>query len=253
MEKVIKFNPTKSEIIEKTNLSKQIKKLDINDKEGYKKVHSIQMELRDIKVKIKKTGKALRDQAVKFQKDVIKKEKEILLLVEPEEKRLKMLKDDVNEAKKREERKKDLPFRYELLKKYEATSNDDHLLSLSNDEFLEFVNGKKLEYLEKKEEEERKKKAKEEEQKRIEEAKEEARREAKEEAKKEIIKARNEGYNDGIRQKEIKNIPKNTDKLKQFLKKNGVNEQNKKLFIVKDLGDRFVLYKEVGFLIKNND
>lgn len=73
----------------------------ITSPDGYKECHARRMVLKNARIDIQKAGKEARDDAVKYQKAIIGKEKELVDLIEPEEKRLQELQDAVdNEAKR---------------------------------------------------------------------------------------------------------------------------------------------------------
>lgn len=61
----------------------------IDDRDDYIKVRESRLMLKNKRVEIEKNGKALRENAVKFQRAVIAREKELIDIIEPEELRLK--------------------------------------------------------------------------------------------------------------------------------------------------------------------
>ena len=65
----------------------------ITNTDGYKEAHSARMILKTERIAIEKSGKAARDDAVKFSKAVIAEEARLVSLIEPEEKRLQALQD----------------------------------------------------------------------------------------------------------------------------------------------------------------
>jgi len=54
----------------------------VDDKAGYELVKKARLDLKEKRVLITKTGKAMREQALSFQKAVISKEKELVAIVE---------------------------------------------------------------------------------------------------------------------------------------------------------------------------
>lgn len=100
-------------------------------------VHGARIELRDLRVGITKKGKELRDGAIKFQKDVLGKERELVGIIEPEEERLGQAEDELKLRKEMETRREELPTRRAALESVgdgvEAT--DDELLAMTDDEF----------------------------------------------------------------------------------------------------------------------
>lgn len=83
---------------------------EITSPDGYKECHARRMVLKNTRVEIQKTAKDARDDAVKFQKAIIGKEKELVDLIEPEERRLQELQEAVD---KEAQRKKDEEARIE--------------------------------------------------------------------------------------------------------------------------------------------
>lgn len=82
----------------------------ITSPDGYKECHARRMVLKNTRVEIQKTAKDARDDAVKFQKAIIGKEKELIDLIEPEERRLQELQEAVD---REAQRKKDEEARIE--------------------------------------------------------------------------------------------------------------------------------------------
>lgn len=61
----------------------------LEDRDNYVKVRESRLMLKSKRVEIEKSGKALRENAIKFQRAVIAREKELIDIIEPEEQRLK--------------------------------------------------------------------------------------------------------------------------------------------------------------------
>lgn len=103
-------------------------------------VHDVRIELRDARVNITKQGKELRDGAVKFQKDVITKEKELVAIIEPEEERLQKAEEELKLKAEMETRRAELPSRIAAL----ATVGDElpideaEILAMDDTEFNEY-------------------------------------------------------------------------------------------------------------------
>jgi len=97
----------------------------IEDKEGLKAVRKARLELKDIRVDIAKKSKNLRESAVKFQKAVIAREKELIDLVEPTERYLEAEEDRIEEEKKRireEEEKREFERIQTMMNKLSAVN-----------------------------------------------------------------------------------------------------------------------------------
>jgi len=181
MEKLVKFNPS---IAEATKIADKYKGLTIKgleDKEGYEAVYSGQQELKKLRVDITKFGKKEREEALAYQKEVIRQEKELLAVIVPAEDSLKSEREKIDEEKKQQERLVLLPTRIKMLEEIDVKLLDAEILRMDEKEFSAYLTEKKVEYLEKKEAE---RKIIEEEKRRAEEL-EKAKAEAAEKAKKE--------------------------------------------------------------------
>ena len=126
-----KFNPTVVEIQKIVDEGRQVTITDFSDKLQVKAVHDQRLRLKEIRVVITKQGKAFRQKALDFQKAVIGKEKELVLLVEPEEERLAGLEERADTFTEREKRRELLPKRLERL----AAFNDG--IEISDEEILD--------------------------------------------------------------------------------------------------------------------
>lgn len=74
----------------------------ITNPAGYTQCHAARMRLKAARVELTKEGKEVRDDAVKFQKGVIALEKELVDLIEPEEKRLEAIQTEHDTRVERE-------------------------------------------------------------------------------------------------------------------------------------------------------
>lgn len=146
-----KFNPTKAEITALVDKYKGLTITGIDDKAGYEAVHKARMELKAVRVNITKTGKSMREEALKFQKDVIAKEKDLVEMVEPTERDLEAKQKAIDEEKEKIKRKAILPERKEKLDAIGVNYDDDSILLLDENQFTEYYNRMHTEYLEEKE------------------------------------------------------------------------------------------------------
>ncbi len=83
-------------------LSKQympLKIKGIEDKAGYEKVHDARMKIVSLRVKVTKHGKEMREEAVKYSKDIIAEEKRVIGLMEPIEQHLLQEEKAIDDAK----------------------------------------------------------------------------------------------------------------------------------------------------------
>lgn len=149
--KIEKFNPTKAEVTALVGKYKDLKIEGVEDKKGYMAVDDARKELKKVRVQISKDGKELRAEAVAFQKAVLKKEKELIALVEPTELELTAKQDEIKEEIARLKRVDSLPSRKARIKSIEIEVSDDELLSMDDEAFDAFFNEKHAEYLQEKE------------------------------------------------------------------------------------------------------
>ena len=96
-----KFNITDAAIgaLSQEFMSLTIKGLD--DREGYKQVHDARMVIKKKRVEVTKTGKDLREDALKYQKAILGEEKRILALLAPIEDHLTEEEERIDREKKR--------------------------------------------------------------------------------------------------------------------------------------------------------
>ena len=126
-----KFDPDIAKIQKVIDEGRGITVSDFTNKEQLKMVKDQRLRLKELRVAITKHGKMLREEAVKFSKAVIGKEKELIALVEPEEERLAALEERAEKEKERLARLELLPKRKERL----ATIGDD--LEVSDEQLIE--------------------------------------------------------------------------------------------------------------------
>ena len=137
-----KFDPTTSELNTLVEKSQLVTVTDINDTKQMKVVTAARIELKNARVSITKKGKELRDDANKFAKAVIAKEKELIAILTPEETRLSELEEKVKDQIIMEERTKVLPTRKTQLTNIGdgVEVQDEYLLTLDNDSFNTYYN-----------------------------------------------------------------------------------------------------------------
>lgn len=276
-----KFNPTIADLEAMVAKTKSIQTVDIKDKEQLKMVKENRIELGKARVAIAKYGKALREDAVKFQRDVIAKEKELIGIIEPEEERLVAFEEEAKRLALMEERERKLPERVERLNgvtdavEWEKNS----LLEMDDVQFEAFYNKavadenarkqKEIEKEQKAREAElakREAEVKEEERriaekKHLEEEKEKARLEGERKAKEEAERRERERVEAEERKaREAKEAAERAEREKQeeaerlerdkkfkaFLKENGWTEATRDEFDIRDNGSEVVLFKKLG-------
>ena len=263
-----KFNPTVAEINALVSKYATLEIKSIDDKAGYIAVDTARKELKKVRVEITKTGKAMREEAVAFQKAVIAKEKELVELVEPTEKALEAKQDAIDLEKEKQKRIGLLPERKAKLETIGYEWGNIDLLALDDTQFDTLFNQKNAEYLaekerlmreeqEKLEAEKRKiqeeKEAKEREARRQEEL-DLARKQAAEQAIKDAERKAKEEAEQKIREEEQKIAAEKAEqeklekqkKYQDFLKANGYTEETKGEFYIERSGNNIMLYKKVG-------
>jgi len=270
MNKAAVFNPS---IAEATAIAEKYRGLtikNVDDKEGYKAVYDAQQELKNLRVDITKFGKKEREEALAWQREVLRQEKELLKIITPVEDELKAERERIDEEKKKAERLVLLPSRKKMLEEIGDAMNDDEILALDEKEFSELFNAKKLAYLEAKEAQlnaereklDQEKREAEEAKQRVEElekAKEEAATRAKEDAEKkakdelEQMEKKKQAEIDKIREEqaekerleqekvakeqEEKEKAEKNRRYKAWLKKNGVTNTNVGNFHIERIAD----------------
>lgn len=137
------FNPTKAELARLVETSRKLELPDPFDVEQLVKIGDARKDLKKTRVTIEKTGKVMRDDANKFAKAVIAKEKELIGIIEPEELRLAGLEADAEVAKIHRERTELLPERVrriEAIKDGLPVPADEELLELDGPAFEVYYN-----------------------------------------------------------------------------------------------------------------
>lgn len=137
-----KFNPTVAEIQRIVEEGKKLTITDFSDRMQVKLVRDQRIQLRDVRIDITKQGKAFRQKAVDFQKQVILREKELILLVTPEEGRLTAIEEQADAFVEREKRKELLPKRLERLAalKDGVEISEEDILNMESSDFEGYCN-----------------------------------------------------------------------------------------------------------------
>lgn len=146
-----KFNPTKTELVTLAKKYKNLKIKGIDDKVGYMAVDMARKELKQVRRKIQITGREMRSEVIKFQKEVIARENEYVEMIEPIEKSLAEKQHVIDEEKERLARVALLPERKKRLAEYKIAETDENLLAMDDAEFDAYANAKISEVLEERE------------------------------------------------------------------------------------------------------
>jgi len=260
---IVKFNPTREFLVEIAEQYKWLKIKDTEDKEWFEMVKTARKDLQQKRLDIAKFGKAMREKAFKFQKDVIAEEKSLIAIIEPVEIFLQDEEMRIKQEIEVEKRKNILPDRKTELERHSIIADDDKILAMTSDEFNKFVQDKREEKIQEAEKKiaEEKKALEEIQLKKIrEEELEKARKEWEEKAKIETeARLKKEQEEKEAREKQVIIDEQNKKKAEQeklekqkkyqkWLEDNNYNEDD--YFIANHL-DRKVMYKKVSeFLIK---
>ncbi len=258
---LIKFNPTKEDVVAMVAEYKELSIKGIDDKVGYQAVHEARMKFKNTRVEITKQGKKARDFYTQKSREISADEKALVALIEPMEKELESKQKSIDEEKIKIKRREVLPERIERLAKIGFEFPEDDLLSMNDVEFEGFFNLRNAEYIEVKEEKKREeliakelelqakqdkideKERKIAEDKRIEKAEKEAKEQA---IKDEKARVEQEEKLEKIRKQEAQEELEKKVKYQRFLKDNGCTKENKDNFFIKNESDKIILYKKVA-------
>ena len=257
MKELDTFNPTVAELralVAKTGAITEIK--DPFDEEEVKAVEDAKREIAYARGTITKKGKALREDALAYQRAVIAKEKELLAEIEPEEDRLKELIEGAKQAGMLENRRKALPERKKRMDEEgipkDKQPDDAALLTIDANQFevwlavvRQEMRDRELEELRAKERErqeaEEEKRRTEEHARDIEKAKEEERMRIEGEHEAEKVR----------RREEAERIAKE-ERYIAWRAEQGWTEETKGEWKQEKVGDAVILWKKVGtFTIEN--
>lgn len=180
-----KFSPAKADLEFLAQDARAALSLDLTDKKQLENFKGHKKDLQQARIDITRTAKSMREEALAFQKEVIKQEKEYLSIITPIEDELDKKMDTFKQAAIREERLKELPARREMLAEISTSASDitdDELLDMDQDAFMAYMNAKKAEEFERMQAEQRAREAEERRQAEIKEAEERAAQKAKDDA-----------------------------------------------------------------------
>lgn len=264
------FDPTVAELTKMVEETKGIMPTDLLDKEQIEVVKKARLGLRNVRVRIEKTGKAMREDALAFQKKVIAKENELIAIIEPEEDRLAGIEEEAKKQAIMKERKELLPLRLECLAKIgdDVPQNEDDILAMDDLAFQTYFNGrvadkneadrkaieaKKLadeKELKEREDKLHEEERKQEEEKRAREREEKARQEERERLEREQREKEEREERERIarekKEAEDKAKRERADNYRAFRAEHGWTEETKDDFYEKADSVEVVLFKKVG-------
>ena len=123
----------------------------VEDTAGYEAVKAGRAKVGKLRTRVTTFGKEQRAEALAWQKEVLRQEKELLIMIEPTETALKAMLEAVDEEKKRKEREILLPSRSKMLVSINVVLTDDQILEMDEKEFAEFFTKKNLEFIDQQE------------------------------------------------------------------------------------------------------
>lgn len=134
------FDPT----IEKLNAlvleSSHLKEIDLENPAQLEQVKRARLNLRSARVSIEKGGKAFRDDAIKFQRAVLEKERSLIAIISPEEDRLAMIEKQAKIAEERKLRLAQVPERRARLESLGLTTKESFITDMDSVAFEQHIN-----------------------------------------------------------------------------------------------------------------
>jgi len=136
------FNPTVAELQGIVEITKSIQVTDLKDKDQLQVVRKNRIALKNARTAITRRGKELREDALKFQKEVIARERELIAIIEPEEDRLQGIEDEAAKLAEIEMRRALLPERIEKIRAIDTDLpfSEEDLLEMDGSAFQGFLN-----------------------------------------------------------------------------------------------------------------
>lgn len=140
-----KAEVTEELLMELANRFKSLKVAGPEDKAGLRGVVEARITLKKQRVEIEKIGKKIRESATNFNKAVIKRERELIDIIEPVEQSLraeeKRIEEEIEAIKREEERKQAQKFqnRVASLAKFNAAADAYELMIMSDEDFASLL------------------------------------------------------------------------------------------------------------------
>lgn len=243
MNNLTEFNPTKAEIQATVAEVENLTIAGVEDVAGYEAVKAGKKRLADYRIKITKYGKEQREEAIKWQREVLRQENELLAMISPTESALKAKMEAIDQEKKRAERAILLPSRKKMLEEVNVVvASDEILLDMNEAQFSIFFAEAKRQAME----EQERVKAEEERRKQFQVELEEAKKKAAEQAIiNENARIAREAVEKEKAEKEEQNRTEKNRKYKAWLKKNGYTNEND-FYISRVVStNTYTLYKKV--------
>lgn len=245
------FKPGLAELQKLADRVKHLTITGVNDVAGYDAVKAGKKELAEMRILITKFGKSKRDEAIAWQKEVLRQEKQHLAIIEPVEAELKAKMEAIDREKERQARVILLPARKAMLAEISAQMSDDDILAMDENTFSNFYANTKMIWLEANERKRREVEAEQARAEELERAKAEAAEKAVEEERLRVAREQAEADRQAaIQRAEEHEAAKKAEKnkaYKEWLAKNGATAHTLSTgdMKVERNGDTFTLYKLV--------
>ena len=152
---IVKFNPTIAEIKATILEVEGLTIAGVEDVTGYELVKAGRTKVGKLRTRVTNFGKEQRAEAIAWQKEVLRQEKDLLKMIEPVENELKAKLEAIDAQVKRAEREALLPSRRAMLESINIEITDDEILDMDVDQFSKFYTEKQMAHFQL--EEERKK------------------------------------------------------------------------------------------------
>ncbi len=273
MKSISEFDPNFEKLAALVAESAGIVEVNLDDSTQLETVKKARIKLRDARVLIEKTGTAYRADALKYQREVIAKEKDLIAIIEPEEQRLKEFEKAADVEKARRIRVAQMPERRQRLESSGFPVDEARILDMDSVAFETHFNELVAEKNRQEKEAADKKAAadkadldrreaavkegerKLEEEKNAREREEKARADERARIEREATEKKQREEREAAEQKERDEKARKDLEKKQayqkFLDENGYTKENAADFKQENTGDTIVLWKKIGtFRIK---
>jgi hypothetical protein len=139
-------------LVELSQKFRGLKITSASDRDGYKAVREARIALKNARVQVEKDGKALRDNAVRFSKRVIEREKELIKIIEPTEFELRVQEEEYEKAleaikiEKERKEKERIQNRIQSLAKFNYALDLYDVSTMPDDKFNELLTQVEIDY-----------------------------------------------------------------------------------------------------------
>jgi hypothetical protein len=124
------LDQNEASLIELANKYSGLKINGLEDRQGYISVREGRLALKAKRVQTEKDGKSLRDNAIKFQKAVIKRENELIAIIEPVERELQQQEESYNALKEQQRLEEERKEKARVQLRIDALAKFNHACDL---------------------------------------------------------------------------------------------------------------------------